>query len=386
MNIPSIRNKKIGFVCLSLFLMLVLPGCWDEVNLQDVSYISALGIDYKEGQYEIYAQMLNFSAIAKTDTPQTGQANQVWIGKAKAESIIMAYQKLSRGGYLALNLDHLKTIIVHERVLGRLNEILDGVNRQRASRYTTLMYGTRLPLDELFNTENFFSQSPLNSIMYMPRPHEKDYTFAKAQTMQSLVQQLKEPAETSLLPALDATQSYWKHGKKTMNTQLISGVFVLNDYLYKGYAPEDRVKGIRWINEDFQRVVLMAEKDGNRATVAIVRSRPKIRATIGETPRFELTVKLMGSIVELEGEMIKDEIKAIIEKNVREEIEAAYRYGAGNSMDLFGLEHALYRYHNGYWKQHVKDKNWKIEPDQLNVKVIMNVADSGKFELNGRDS
>lgn len=374
-------------VMVTIMICALISGCWDEVNLQDVSYITAIGIDNKDGQFELYAQQLNFSAVAKTDSPQTG-TKKVWIGRANGDSVQMAFNALNRGSYLALNMDHLKSIVVHERALPHLTNILDGLNRQRASRYTSLMYGTSLPIDELFNTETFFEQSPLNSILYLPRPHDLEYTFVKTQTMQSLVQQLKDPAESVLLPALGATESLWKHGKKPMNTQIISGVFVLNEYQYRGYAPEKDVRGIRWVNNNFQRIIVNAEKEGNSSTVAIANARHKISTApgLGEPARFELSLKLKGAVIELDGELSRQEIEQILEQKIKEEIESAFRYGAARQMDVFNLEHVLYRYHNQYWKQHVQGETLKLMPDQLTVKVDMQLGDSGKFDLSSGGS
>ncbi|RIX52666.1 Ger(x)C family spore germination protein [Paenibacillus nanensis] len=373
-----IRTAAAGLLTL---ICLLLSGCWDEVNLQNISYITALGIDYKDGQFTLYAQMLTFSAIAKTESPQQ-PTDPVWIGKSQGDSVQMAYFNLSRAGYTTLSLDQLKTIVVHERAMNQLGDVLDGLNRQRASRYTTILYGTSISLDKLFSTEYFFNLSPLNSPLYAPEQYETQYTFVQAQTMQSFVQQVRDPGMTALLLDLSATESYWLHSNKKINTQLINGVHVFKNLSYQGFAMEKDVLGIRWLNPAFQKVYMKVELDDSMATVNVINSSVKRRAKVsGEDAHFELNIQLEGHIVEMDGQLTKQQLTAAVEQKVKEEIEAAYRHGVQKKMDLLQLEHVLYRYHNGYWKANAADGKWRPRTDALTVNVKMILSDSGKFEM-----
>jgi len=362
---------------------LLLAGCWDEVNLQDVSYISAIGVDYVNGEYHLYTQMINFAAVAKTESPQTHN-QKIWVGKGKGDSVLLAFYNLSRSAYTTLNLEHLKAIVVHERALGKIADVLDGLNRQRASRYTSLLYGTDEELEKVLTTENFFDQSPLNSILYLPDPHIKQYTFLKPLKMQNAVQLLREPGMTTLMPALNTTEKYWQYGKKKMNTQLIDGVFVFNNFQYQGFASEKDLLGVRWLDEAFQKVFIKAGGGPNEATVSITKSkfRFQMKSASPDHASLRLTIRLAGHVIELDGQMTESEIVSSIQKRVKEEIESTYRYGVGKGMDVFQLQHYLYRYHHGYWKQHVKGKEWKPDKDLLaEVEVHLDLTDTGKFDL-----
>lgn len=362
---------------------LLLTGCWDEVNLQDVSYISALGVDHEDGQYTIYTQMINFGAVAKTESPQP-QAQKIWIGQGKGDSVLLAFYNLSRGGYTTLNLEHLKTIIIHERALGKIADVLDGLNRQRASRYTSLLYGTNEPIENIFTTENFFDQSPLNSILYMPGPHDVQYTFTKPLRMQNVVQQLREPSMTTLIPALNTTESYWQHGSKKMNTQLIDGVFIFKNFKYQGYLLEKELPGIRWLDESFDKVFTKAGGDKNEATVSVTGASHRFRvdSSLPGKAIFRLHVQLKGHVVELDGRMSEREIVESVEHMVKDEIETTFRLGLKRGMDIYQMEHYLYRYHHSYWKSHVKGKDWSPKQDQLaEIEVKLDLTDSGKFQL-----
>ena len=44
-----------------------LTGCWDQRELHHVLYINSLGIDFKDNNYIIRPQFINFSNIAKQE-------------------------------------------------------------------------------------------------------------------------------------------------------------------------------------------------------------------------------------------------------------------------------------------------------------------------------
>lgn len=380
------KRRRFFWKRAALFGLLIssflLEGCWDEINLEDVSYISSLGIDYSEGHYVVYAQMIKFGLIAKTETVQP-DPNPVWIGKGEGDSILLALNDLTQAGQAILSLEHLKTVIVQERAMFKMRDIMDGLNRQRASRYTSLVFGTRGPIDTILTTDTFFDQSPLNSIMYSPGPLNSQRSFIRPYATQLAVQTLKEPAMTTTLPALTANKDYWKRKKQPLSIQLYDGIFVYREMEYLGFMTESDASGLRWVNPVFQHYLTKATGKKGSATVAVVSSKSRVHASFkdGEAG-FLLKVSMNGDIAEMQGTMSEAELVASIEERVEQQIGETYRKGQSNGMDLFQLEHHLYRYHTAYWKQNCKGGKWKPKPNQLKIEVKFNLIHSGNFDLN----
>jgi spore germination protein KC len=374
-------RKRAALICI-LFGSMLLQGCWDEINLEDTSYVSALGIDFKDGKYEIYAQTMKFGLIAKTESVQP-DPNPVWIGRGKGDSILLAINNITKSGQTILSLEHLKTVVVHARALDRMDDIMDGLNRQRASRYTSLIYGTRAPIEKIFTTDTFYDQSPLNSVMYLPQPLEGQRSFIRPSTLQTSVQTLKEPAMVTTIAALTANEHYWTRKKILLQIQMIEGVFVFKELNYVGYLSENEAAGLRWVNPEFKHFIMKAEGKNGSAAVSISSSKSQLRASFKEgSPSFVLKVKLSGAVAEIMENMNAEEIVASIEAEVRLQLENTYRKGLTKGMDLFELEHNLYRYHQAYWKQACKGKEWLPKPDQLKIEVEFNLIHSGNFTLN----
>nr|MDH3164158.1 hypothetical protein [Bacillus licheniformis] len=58
----------------ALFLLLTLTGCWSRYEVQNMNYATAVGIDYVDGQYTMYLQLLDFSTVAKLEGQQKAEA------------------------------------------------------------------------------------------------------------------------------------------------------------------------------------------------------------------------------------------------------------------------------------------------------------------------
>ncbi|MCY7482840.1 hypothetical protein M5X06_24220 [Paenibacillus alvei] len=59
------RKQRLWLLVSILSLVLPLAGCWDIKNVQDMNYVTALGIDYVNGKYIVYTNSLEFTNVAK---------------------------------------------------------------------------------------------------------------------------------------------------------------------------------------------------------------------------------------------------------------------------------------------------------------------------------
>lgn len=71
-------------------ITLLLSGCWDVTEPQRMYYVQGVGVDYKDNEYTVYLQIINFATVAKTETANP-QAAPTEIGKATGKTIEEAY-------------------------------------------------------------------------------------------------------------------------------------------------------------------------------------------------------------------------------------------------------------------------------------------------------
>lgn len=365
----------------AISVLMTTTGCWDEVDLQDVSYASAIGIDYVDKQFVIYTQLISFASVAKNETaaPET---NPLWIGKKTGASILEAYFNLMNSSQYDLSLDHLKTVVVHERAFSQLKQIVDGINRLRTTRFTSFIFGTKENMEKLFAYDVFYGTSPLISTLYEPGISNKENSFIKPLTMQHLVRTAQEPGMTAELPSISAETNDWKNGKKPMNLIVIDGLFAFSKEKYVGYLTREQGKGLVWKSNNFERSILPIKSDEKKtSTVVVDKSSTEVKV-IWESgkPKFHLKADLETHLVEWSNDLDKAELAKSVEVIVSDQIKNTYKKGIEQGADFYQLEHQVYRYHNSKWKQLIKEE-WKPGPKDLTIEVKCLISHSGEFEI-----
>ena len=94
-HLKAVRSneEKIIIILSSLATSLLLSGCWDVNEAQRMYYVDGLGIDYKDGQYVIYMQLINFINVAKSEYPYP-QTVQAEVGQSKGKTMEEELYKL----------------------------------------------------------------------------------------------------------------------------------------------------------------------------------------------------------------------------------------------------------------------------------------------------
>ncbi|GLX67127.1 Ger(x)C family spore germination protein [Paenibacillus glycanilyticus] len=353
---------------LAVCAMLMTGGCWDEVNLQDVSYISAVGIDYVDDKFVVYAQMISFGVLAKQDAaPPPG--SPIWVGKHEGDTNLAAIFNLMDSSQYKLSLDHLKSVVIHERAFGQIEQIIDSVNRLSSTRFNSLVFGTKTDINSLFTMDMLFNKTPLTTPLYAPHIENDQNSYVEPMTLQTLVRGAYEPALTVALPSLSMVSNDWENNKKKLNFLTIGGTFLFNEKQPIGYLSKEKSKGLTWTNAAFKRSLVPIRIDDKKGSVVVDSSNTKIKVKgANGQPQFELKVNVTGHLLEASTDFTDQELISEVEQNVKKQLEDTYLRGVAMHADLYGLGHEIYRYHNKWWKR-LEREGWKPGSEDVSIEV-----------------
>ena len=100
-------------VCSMLAIgVILLTGCWDSKEVQSINFITAIGIDYADNQYTTYAQLIDFSSIAKQEGPTPREGSKIWIGRGTGSTLSMAINNLYQTSQQQTLWTHVKAIVL----------------------------------------------------------------------------------------------------------------------------------------------------------------------------------------------------------------------------------------------------------------------------------
>ncbi|MEK3780600.1 Ger(x)C family spore germination protein [Paenibacillus sp. FSL R5-0810] len=341
---------KLIAVC---FLILPLTGCWDIKEVQDMNYVTAIGIDYEDGQYVVYTQMLDFTKVAKTETGKSDKPAQVWVSKTKGKTINWAVDQVYNSSQRRTVWSHVSSIVISDKVMqSAVLPKLDSIGRYQEVRMTPWVFGTSHSIEELFNAQAFFNMSPLFTILHEPIDQFNQRSVIAPIRYFDFLADLTEPGYTGMLPSLSIDTETWSTGDKRDPKMSINGGYCLYDEKINGFLAVKDLDGLRWMQKETKRSPLLVTDGGIQSVVAL--STPKIRTKLsfvqGE-PKFHIHVKLHGNVVEVSEDVSKTELEKSAANAVKEEILATFYKGMDTQSDVYSLEHLVFKQNPAAWKR-----------------------------------
>lgn len=371
-------------------LLLVLSGCWDLKTIQDTDYITALGFDYKDGRYVIYAQMLDFSNVAKQHGGKPSQAGGVWTGHAEGRTVAEAIDNLLKTAQQRVFYGHVSSIVFSEGALKHgIHAYVDGLIRFRETRYTQWVYGTKEPIDRVFSVTPFFNLSPLASILHQPVDTYIQQSDIRPLRLFKVTAELREPGRTLLLPSLEIVEEEWKKDERADPKLATSGVFAIKEGRLQGWIERKKLEGVRWVERSSVHASVVVEHNGKPAANISIRN---MKARIEPHPNadkagFSIRFKCKAAINALLEPVDEESIRQETAREIRSQLEQTFHAGKEQSVDLYKLEHVLYHDAFPAWSRLTSNgskplRNYSLDSVDIEIKLLH----SGMFKNkeNGR--
>jgi spore germination protein KC len=379
-----VSSRIMKTVFLWIFTSSLLSGCWDIKDAQDMNYFTAIGFDYADNEYRVYAQMLDLSSVTKSETGKPSQVTPLWVGRGRGETVSAALNDLYETAQLRVFYGHINAVIYSERVMKKgMDYIFDLQNRFSETRYTPWMFGTQLSIIDLLSTNAFFNLSPAASLLYQPKESYKQKSIILPLTTREFIADYREPGSTARLPSIGINSTDWKKDRKPHPLLDIDGLFTFYGGKYVGRLSEDQLLGLRWTQSETNRSPILIRSNG-KLHVALSLETPKVKIipTIKDDEvTYTLDIKLRGNIIEIIHPLPESTLEQYASEQVRDEIRQTFETGLNINADLFQLEHVLYRHNNKQWKKLKQQNQLKLTANSLKINVTVQIVSSGKLKV-----
>jgi spore germination protein KC len=371
----------------SVISLALLSGCWDSKDIEKMSYVTALGVDYVDGKYITYAQVLNFANIAKTESMELGKVVPVWIGRGEGNTVAKSVSALYSSAQERIVLGHVRTIVVSENLLqvgSRIEEVYITANRFREVRYNILVYGTKEPIAKLFALKSILNFSPIESILSTPEDIYKQYSSIKPVYGFKFIADTTEGSGSCMLPSLSIDKESWSEDEKKTPLLKLSGAYILSHHTLRGWLSAEDLKGSLWLQRSTIRVPTnIPDTDNPVAGGIILKPRyaisPKI---IGGEVQYNVKVTVDFLLSELIDPVPDSTIKKETANVIISQIRNTYKKGLEIESDVLNLENTLFRSNNKKWKEiHPNKETFELTEDSLHeIEVKVQVIHSGKYK------
>ncbi|MGC6585887.1 Ger(x)C family spore germination protein [Paenibacillus sp. Dod16] len=358
-------------------LSLLLSGCWDNKEVQDINYITALGIDYKDDKYIIYVQMLDFATIAKQESSKPTEKAPIWVGRGTGTTLTEALIDLYTSSQQRVSWGHVTALVLAESVLQpkQLSQVFDLTNRSQEIRYTKWVYGTQDKMEDLFTVSPFFQLSPLHSLLHEPRESYVQFSFIRPIQFVNFIRLYREKAATVILPSLHISTQNWSENLKQHPILEVNGGFLIKNKELMGWLKRSDLLGTRWLASANTHAAVIVQADGE-AIGSIRLENPHSSIEVIRRPNdalYRIKLNVTGTVQTMYKKVGIEEMKRLTEETLRKEMHNTFHKAALLHADPYELCLQLYRTDPKLWKKLVEQKKEIYDETPLELEVDVNL-------------
>ncbi|WP_028559751.1 Ger(x)C family spore germination protein [Paenibacillus pinihumi] len=370
-----------------LILLLIVPGCGENSkSIQNLAYVTAIGLDYKDGRFISYAQVLNFNDVAKTEQTDIGRNVPVWIGHGEGRTVNESLTSIYPTAQLRMYWGHVKAILCTERLLKQidvLSHVYDAINRYREVRYNINVYSTRELLPIILSQKSVLYFSPLDTLLDSPDQTFIQNSVIPPQYEYRLISELNESGQTAMLPSISITNGRWTEDTKKKTLLVIDGVTFFFKQKFKTWLSVEQLEGLKWMKKETKRAIINIPYNRNpSATLVIIKPRHKIQTIVeDDRVRYTIQVKARGYVDELITDMSIQKMEQQAAEVLKEQIMTTYGHGLARQTDVLNLNYKLYKSKPDVWKRMDRAGKLKLEKDTIkDIQVKIRLVHTGKYK------
>ncbi|MFL0444829.1 Ger(x)C family spore germination protein [Bacillus subtilis] len=160
--------KKTIYKCVvPLLICILLTGCWDRTEINDIAFVVSSAIDKKKDQYRVAMQIPLVGQLGGQTGGGGGTAgSKTWyVDSASGTTIREANNKLQTSLSRTINSSHRRTVIIGEDMArDGVAPVFDILTRNPQNRLTALILVSRGEARDILNTDVQLEQFPAEMI------------------------------------------------------------------------------------------------------------------------------------------------------------------------------------------------------------------------------
>ncbi len=386
--------KKIK-IFLFLLSALLLTGCGNYRELNDLAITTGIAFDIKDDQY-IVSYMIANSNKAETDSKDS--ETKITVYEGKGNTISSAYMDLNSKNPKIPYISHLEVVIISEDLAkkGTL-EALDFLMRNPESRKEFyIVLSKNVEAGTLLKTLAPLESFPSQNIAEIIKSNKDDQSTIVMQKYSDVIANLIDEGIEPIINGIELDgnkeegQMQESLEKSTPSATIkidTIGIFKKDKLL--GWSTHDETVGINIINNSAGFVLLETKCDDKYMTSTLkdIKTKPMITFE-NNIPKIKLEIKADGAILEMQCKRNLEETKVMKElenefnkrlKNIIDE--TLYMAQKKYKSDIFGFGNYIYKNNLKKWNI-IKDK-WdnEIFPEiTIDTEIKINLNNKGSLE------
>ncbi len=364
---------------LSLCVLVLLSGCWDRVEINDLAIVTAAAIDVTDdNQLELSLQVFIPKALGSGGGQGGGggggEGPVTVIRSHKGVNMSDAISKLQSGFPRKIFWGQCKVFIFGEKLAKKgIQKEIDFILRHPQTRERSYLFvskGKAKPLLEYQPSVERFTAESIRELSTLK--------IGMQVTTQDIDEMLIGEAQAAAIPIVFVTETSVEKGQgKPVANATIHGTAVFKKDKMIGRMSEKATRGILWLRDEMETYTVTVEPKGMTGEISLnpVSAHVKLIPQI-QNEKWKMLVKIdtEGAVVENGTNLLLSSPQSIktvekaFEKAIKKRIELALHESQHTvKADILGFGEEFHRKYPKQWKQ-IKNRWDQVYPD-VEVKI-----------------
>lgn len=386
--------KKIK-IFLFLVAALLLTGCGNYRELNDLAITTGIAFDIKDDQY-IVSYMIANSNKAETDSKDS--ETKITVYEGKGNTISSAYKDLNSKNPKIPYIGHLEVVIISEDLAKKgMLEALDFLMRNPESRKEFyIVLSKNVEAGTLLKTLAPLESFPSQNIAEIIKSNKDDQSTIVMQKYSAVITNMIDEGVEPIINGIELDgnkeegQMQESLEKATPSATIkIDKIGIFKKDKLLGWSTHDETVGINIINNSAGFILLETKCDDKYMTSTLkdIKTKPIITFE-NNIPKIKLKIKADGAILEMQCKRNLEETKIMkeLENEFNEKLksiidETIYMAQKKYKSDIFGFGNYIYKNNLKKWNI-IKDKwNNEIFPEiKIDTEIKINLNNKGSLE------
>jgi len=374
-----------------LSVLLLLGGCWNKRELNELAIVTAVGVDKSDELFEISVQIVSPSQVASNKA--SGIQVPVFTYHAKGKSLFDAIRKLTaltpRKPYYA----HAQIIIIGEEMAEEgMNSILDLFQRDPEGRSDfNFIVSHDSTAQEILSVLTPLEDVPASKMFKSLKVSEAVLGTTESVILDDLIQSLGSIDHSAVLPSIhiygDADAGDFSSNIEKIDSpaQLkYGGLAIFKNYKLIGYLTEQESRDYNFLNNNIKSTFeIIACPEEGKISTEIINSSTKMTGHFqNDVPSISIKLDIEQNVAEVSCSLDLTKSKTIdalnkeTSRQIKERLERTLQtIQQTYQADLLKFSNVLHREDYQAWNR-IK-KNWQTLYPNLEVQIEVDVHTKG---------
>jgi spore germination protein KC len=366
-----------------LILMLMISGCWDRKEINDLAFISGSAIDLANEGKIVGSVQISIPGSLQSGPNSGGRGSQekFFVITAGGKNISDGVQSLQKKSSRQLFSAHRSVVFIGEP-LARLGieDVLDYFTHDPQNRLTTyVMVVKGSDAKEILKTKYPFEQAPIDAV--------KEMEVLGSELAVTLRDFFVAASSEGIYPVMGVIKPDGSSETKGNQIFTLAGTAIFKHFKLIGYLNEKETYGFLWVAEKIKKVRIYAalpQVKGNINVLVTRATSSMIPQISGNKVKFKVLVHGDGRVEENNTSLDLNQpgnlalVRKAAEQSIKSQIQDfLFQAQKHYRSDVAGFGREIYRDHPRSWRLFKDQWDRKFSEADVSISVQINLRGAG---------